>query len=153
MTIEEINRTLQTVVESQANHESRMTLLEDSFKESFQQVALAINQLTLLSTTTDERLDSVEKSQAHTDSRLERITLLEDLFKESFQQVTLAINQLTLLSTTTDERLDSVEESQAHTDSRLDALINSQIQLTQHFDQMIERFDQKRSEGTQEPES
>src|SRR5574341_752809 len=54
---------------AQIGQETRLARVE----EGFQQIALAIRQLTELSTATDGRLDPLEEGQAHTDARLDAL--------------------------------------------------------------------------------
>ena len=97
------------LAEAQVSHESRLVRLE----EGFQQVALAIKQLTELAANTDSRIDSAEEGQMHADARL-------DALIDSQIQLTHHVEAL---------------------NGRFDVLTESQIQLTHHVEALSGRFD------------
>ena len=140
MTIEEIERTLQTVAEAQLAYESRQARLEEAFK----QVAESHKMLVEMARIQEERIDGHDEALKFAGEKLNglidaqighesRQARLED----SFQQVAQSFKLLVELASNTDGRLDAVEEAQVHTDSRLDALIDSQIQLTHRVDSLV----------------
>ena len=113
MTIEEIERTLQTVTEQNVDLTARQRRLEETVQD-----VVALHQQVL----------------RNHESRQQRLD-------DAFRQVAGAIDQLAQLASVTDGRLDSLEEGQIHADARLDALIDSQIALGQRFERMMERVD------------
>jgi chromosome segregation ATPase len=127
MTIEQIERTLQTVAESQADHGARLIRVE----EAFQQVAVAIKQLTELATTTDGRLDSVEEAQVHTDARL-------DVLIDSQIQLTARVDTLTGDIAALTGRMDTLAAAEIGLTQRMDDLAATQIGLTKQMDALAE---------------
>jgi chromosome segregation ATPase len=127
MTIEEIERTLQTVAENQARfyadigelndqtaklaeaqlaNESRQTRLE----EAFQQVAQSFQLLVEFARDTDGRLDALEEAQVHTDTRL-------DALIDSQIQLTHRVDALT-------QNVNRIAEQSVQTNGRIDTLTN-----------------------------
>ncbi len=132
MTTEEIERTLQTVASGQADHDARLIRVE----EAFQQISLAIKQLTELAANTDSRIDSIEETAIHTDARLDALITAQvkyearqERLEEAFRQVAESHQTLVHLASVHEERLDGHDEANVHTDNRLDALIDAQIGL------------------------
>src|SRR5262249_53314413 len=145
MTIEEIERTLQTVAENQAqltadvqkltganrileeasalhqqvlrNHEARQAGLEESFRK-----------LVELASTADSRLDAVEGSQVHTDSRL-------DALIDSQIQLTQRFDQMV-------GRVDMTSSHLNQLTQRFDQMVGRVDMTSSHLDQLTQRFDQ-----------
>ncbi|MGH9841987.1 MAG: hypothetical protein ACREEM_24790 [Blastocatellia bacterium] len=106
MTIEDIERTLQTVTEQSAG----LTVRQQRLEETVQDVVALHQQV----------LRNHEARQAK--------------LEEAFRQVAESHQAIVQLAGIHEDRLDSQDEGQVHTDARLDALIDSQIQLTQRVD-------------------
>jgi len=135
MTIEEIEQSLKTVADNQAQlaetqtgQASRIERLEDSFKESFQRVALAIEQLTELVTIIDERLDAGDQAQAHTDARLDGVIDAQIGFDERFAQFVEVQAEYRRQAEERGARLDAklaqLVEAQARTEERINRLLS-----------------------------
>jgi hypothetical protein len=132
MSIEEIERTLKRLTEqtaklteSQVSSESRLVRIEDSFNESFQRVALAIEQLTQMLSSHEERLDGDDEAQVHTDSRL-------DTLIDSQMQLTQRVDGLAV-------SIGSLAVAQAKTDEQILALIAAQVKTDEQIKQLLAR--------------
>ncbi len=135
MTIEEIERNLQTITEQNAGLTARQQRLEETVQDvaALQQQVLrshearqgkleeAFQTLVELASATDSRLDSLEEGQVHTDARLDVLINSQIQLTQRFDQMTARVDQVT-----------------AHFD-QMTARVD---QVTAHFDQMTTRFDQ-----------
>jgi hypothetical protein len=129
VTIEEIEQSLKTVADASASHEARMTNLENSFKESFQRVALAIEHLTRLATVTDERLDAGDEARIHTDTRLDALIDAQIGFDERLAQ----------FATVQAEHRKEAEERGARLDEKLAQLAAAQARTDDQIRQLLGR--------------
>ncbi len=126
MTIEEIERTLQTVAENQANHASRIERLEDAF----QRVALAIEQLTRIAVNTDERLDVAGEGQVYTDARLDALIDQQIQLTHRVDSVAVTVGSLAIVQAKTDDQIAALLAMQARTEERIRELIDGAGQKT-----------------------
>jgi predicted aspartyl protease len=151
MTNEEIQRTMEFILEQQAQYgtrmekdESRAARLEEAFVTLVEIARVA-----------DERLDALNKKtefilnqQAHAAARLEsdesRLARLEDSFRTLVELARIRDERLD----STDRRLDifddrmaSVAEAQARTDGKLAELAHAQLQTDHRLNKLIEHVD------------
>ncbi len=149
MTIEEIQLTIQTVAENQAQFSARQAKLEETIQDvaqlhqqvlrnhenrqasleaSFRKVALAVEQLTQLATVTDERLDAGDEAQTRTDGRLDALIDAQIGFDERLAQLTAVQaehrREAEERGARLDEKLARLAEAQAKTEERINELYN-----------------------------
>ena len=129
MTIEE---TINKLAEAQIGHESRMTRLEESFKEALHQIAISIQQLTQLATAAYNRLDSLEEEQVHTDARLDALIDAQITLGQRFEQMTARVDRI-------GEHLDLVVALQSENAAQIKALIAAQASTDEQIKTLLDR--------------
>jgi chromosome segregation ATPase len=132
-----IDDTVTKLAEAQLGHEARLTRVEDAFQE----VAIAIKQLTQIADAADRRLEASDSARQEADKRLDALInaqvsyeARQERLEEAFRQVAASHAQLVEMLQLHEDRPDGQGEANVHTESRLDALIDAQIQLTQRVD-------------------
>lgn len=131
MTIEEIQQTLETLVKSQANHESRTAKLETAF----QSVAHSLQLLIEMTSTHEERHDQHDEARIHTDARLDALIDAQVRADERMDGLIKAQVQAS-------ERMDALINAQVRADERMDALVKSQVGYEARQEKLEESFRQ-----------
>jgi len=121
MTIEE---TVNKLAEAQIGHESRMTRLEESFKEALHQIAISIQQLTHLATAAYSRLDSLEEEQVHSDARFDALIDAQIQLTRREDALTSAIVVVNGRFDKVVDALEALAEAQARTDKQIRMLLD-----------------------------
>jgi len=121
MTIEE---TVNKLAEAQIGHESRMTRVEESFKEALHQIAISIQQLTQLATAAYSRLDSLEEGQVHSDARFDALIDAQIQLTRHGDALTGAIVVVNGRFDKVVDAFEALAEVQARTDKQIRMLLD-----------------------------
>ena len=121
MTIEE---TVNKLAEAQIGHESRMTRVEESFKEALHQIAISIQQLTQLATAAYSRLDSLEEEQVHSDARFDALIDAQIQLTRHGDALTGAIVVVNGRFDKVVDAFEALAEVQARTDKQIRMLLD-----------------------------
>src|SRR5262245_20540295 len=120
MTIEE---TVNKLAEAQIGHESRMTRVEESFKEALHQIAISIQQLTQLATAAYSRLDSLEEEQVHSDARFDALIDAQIQLTRHGDALTGALVVINGRFDKVADVLEALAAAQTHTDEQIRLLL------------------------------
>jgi|SRR5215813_8448051 len=121
MTIEE---TVNKLAEAQIGHESRMTRVEESFKEALHRIAISIQQLTQLATAAYSRLDSLEEEQVHSDARFDALIDAQIQLTRHGDALTGAIVVVNGRFDKVVDAFEALAEVQARTDKQIRMLLD-----------------------------
>ncbi len=129
-----LEETVNRLAGAQLGHTFRLARIEDGF----QQIAVAVQQLTRIAEAADGRQDSLEEGQAHVDARLnalidseiqlaQRVETLRNELSElngRFEQIDAILERVAELQIENAGQLNALIVAQARTDELIRALIN-----------------------------